>query len=313
VCDAGGRSLGFATRPRPEGASAADTLAALVSLAREVLGKHAPGGGAPAAVGWGFGGPVDRALNRPLVNYHEAGWERVDATGALAGALGAPVWVENDCKLAGLAEAHRGAGTPRGLMAYITLGSGIGGGLVWNGEILATGRFGEMEIGHLEIVPGGAPCPCGRKGCLEAYCSGWGLGERARERAAGASTAGTAVTRALLECEPRDRARVLLAGWPQDPFTREMAADFIGKLAPVCAGLVVTLAPARIVVGGGLSGAPWLIEAVAEAVAARLPPPFRGGTPFACARLGAAAVSFGAALHAARQLKGPPGSPGGPV
>lgn len=298
LCDVDERSLGFMTRVRPGESSAEDTLDSLASLGRDILARHG-GGAAPAGIGWGFGGPVDRALNRPVVNFHEPGWERVDAAARIAAELGVRPWIENDCKLAGLAEAHHGAGIARGLMAYVTLGSGIGGGLVWNGEILASGPRGEMEIGHLEIVPDGAPCPCGRRGCLEAYCSGWGLGERAREKAA--AFVSSPVARAVLDCEPRDRARVLLDGWPDDPFTREMAASFTARLSQVFAHLVLTIAPARIVVGGGLSAAPWLIDGVAAAVDGRLPGPFRGVATIVRARLGEAAVSFGAAIHARRR------------
>jgi glucokinase len=302
LCDDGEQSIGFLSRVRPSGASASDTVEALASLGRAALAAHAQGA-APAAIGWGFGGPVDRAANRPLVNFHEPGWEGIDAVAGLSRELGgAPLWVENDCKVAALAEAHHGAGSPTGLTAYITLGSGIGGGLVWNGEILASGPRGEMEVGHVEIVPGGALCACGRRGCLEAYCSAWGLGERALERAASRSNPGP-VARAVLSCEPRERARVLLEGGVADPFAREMAGDFVSHLAPFLARLIQTLAPARLVLGGGLSGSTWLVEAVSAAVSVLLPDTFRGSTSIVPARLGPAAVSFGAALHAKRRAR----------
>ena len=299
VCDASEHRLGFVSGQRPEGAGAEDTLTALTVLGRQVLAELGADGN-PDGVGWGFGGLVDRAQNRPVVNYHEGGWDRVEAVDRLAEAFGAPVRVENDCKLAGLAEAHHGAGVVRGLQIYLTLGSGIGGSLVWNGEILASGRYGEMEVGHLEVVPGGALCACGRKGCLEAYASGWGLGERARERSLDFQ-AESQLAREILAAAPRDRAKKLLQAWPHDPFAREVVADSIGKLSAVCAQLVLMLSPARIVIGGGLSLVPGLVAAVGEATAARLPERLRGETTFSVSRLGEAAVSFGAAMHARRR------------
>ena len=300
LCDEAERSLGYLAVRRPENASAEDTLGALISLGRRLWRDSGLGDAAPAGVGWGFGGLVDREKNRPVVNYHEEGWDRIEAIERLGEALGAPVAVENDCKLAGLAEAHHGAGSTRGLMIYLTLGSGIGGSLIWNGEILAAGRYGEMEIGHIEVVPGGAPCPCGRRGCLEAYCSGWGLGERARERAAD-HAAESALAREILACPPQDRAKALLARWPDDPFARGVAADLIEKLSSVCAQLIPMLSPGRLVIGGGLSRAAGLVAAVGAAAGARLPERMRGQTIFGGGKLDEAAVSFGAAMYARRK------------
>ena len=300
LCDDEERSLGFIASRRSENASAEETLPALISLGKQALQNYRSGKDELAGVGWGFGGLVDREKNSPVVNYHEKGWDQIAATARLEEALGAPVTVENDCKLAGLAEAHHGAGLTRGLVIYLTLGSGIGGSLIWNGEILALGRWGEMEVGHIEVVPGGAPCACGRRGCLEAYCSGWGLGERARERAADPGVQ-SSVARELLTCPPGDRARLLLAAWPADPFAREVAGDFVEKLSSVCAQLTLMLSPVRVVLGGGLSRATGLVAAVGEATAARLPERMRGGTIFAHSKLDEAAVSFGAAMYARRK------------
>ncbi len=287
---------------RHPGATARDTLAALVALAREVQHASRSDGLAPTAVGWGFGGVVDRERNRPVVNYHEAGWEQLDATALLATELGAPVFVENDCKVAGLAEAHLGAGSPRGLTVYITLGSGVGGGLIWNGKILASGPYGEGEIGHVCVVPGGARCACGRRGCLEAYCSGWGFGERAKE-AIVATGLRTPLAERILAAEPRERAAVLLAAWPDDSFARRQVTDFLEHLADGCAALCLLVSPSRLVFGGGLSRQPRLIDALVPLLAERLPAVMRGHTQVRTARLGAASVSVGAAWYARMRLQ----------
>jgi glucokinase len=301
LCDESEQCVGRVETTRLASATARDTLMRLAELGQDLRRRFVPKDSAVTAIGWGFGGPVDREKNRPVVNYHEAGWDRVDPAGQLGEVFGVPVFIENDCKLAGLAEAWQGTGVNRGLMVYLTLGSGVGGGLIWNGEIVASGRYGEMEVGHLEVVPGGAICACGKKGCLEAYCSGWGLGERAYETAR-PHAATSEVARAILECPPLERSRRVFAGWPHDDFARERVAVFLEKLAQVCAQLIQILAPARIVLGGGVAGNAWLADELGKAVAPRLPERFRGVSAFHLGKLGSLAVPLGAAIYAKKQF-----------
>lgn len=291
---------GLATKEiaRPAKATASETLALLAELAQTVQRETGVRGAALAAAGWGFGGYVDRSRNRPARNLHEVGWEEIPATETLAVALSVPVFVENDCKVAGLAEAQIGAGSPRGLTAYVTLGSGVGSGLIWNGRILASGPCGEGEIGHMCVVKNGARCACGRRGCLEAYCSGWGVGERAVEAVAAAAHQRTPLMERLLAAEPRQRAAILFNAWPDDPFARGQGELFLGHLADACGALCLLVAPSHLVLGGGLSQQPWLAGALAPLIDERLPAVMRGHTQVRAARLGARSVSYGAALYA---------------
>lgn len=288
---------------RPAGATAQDTVNQLIALGRTVLAA-AGVQGAPAAIGWGFGGPVDRPRNRPAFNFHEPGWDTLarDPATQIGGALGAPVFVENDCNVAGLAEAHRGAGSPDGLTFYMTLGSGVGGGIIWQGRILTSGPMGEGEIGHMKIVPAGAQCPCGQHGCVEAYCSGWGVGERAVESIA-ARTERTPLMETLLQAEPRRRAALLFAAWPGDAFAREQGEAFLNHLADAVANVGLLLAPSRLVLGGGLAQLPWLVAELTPRVESRLPALMRGHMQIRTAQLGSASVPVGAALHARQCLR----------
>src|SRR5690606_10340857 len=86
--------------------------------------------------------------------------------------LGVPAAIENDCKLAALAEAVLGAGRGADTVFYVTIGTGIGGGLVHRGELVALSPLGEAEIGHVIVDPDGPECACGNRGCLEALCAG---------------------------------------------------------------------------------------------------------------------------------------------
>ena len=127
---------------------ASETLEDLVRLGRSLL-KAKPVG----AIGFGFGGTVDRTTGEPTTCFHEDGWEEVRTRQYLEKAFGVPVYIENDCNLAALAESRIGHGIVSGTVFYMTIGTGIGGGIVHDGLLLETGVFGEGEIGdwRLEI------------------------------------------------------------------------------------------------------------------------------------------------------------------
>lgn len=294
-----GRMLATREAQRPAAAVAADTTGRLVALARAAAQSAGIGLAEIRATGWGFGGPVDRRRNRPVVNFHEAGWEGDEATEQLVAGLAMPVFVENDCKVAGLAEALVGSGDRTGMTAYLTLGSGVGGGLVWNGDILASGDFGEGEIGHMCVVPGGAVCSCGRRGCLEAYCSGWGFAARAGEAAAGA-TVRTPLMERMRRLEPRQQAAAIFAAWPADPFARQQVELFLDRLAAACGQLCLLVAPRHLVLGGGIAQQPWLARELSVRLQRHLPAFMQPGPQVACARWGRLSVSLGAALYARR-------------
>ena len=125
----------------------------------------------PVALGVSHGGPVDpttglcRSVNLPE-------WEDVPLGTILSDALGLPVEIDNDANAGALAEFMFGAGVGHRSIAYMTMGTGIGGGIVHEGRIFR-GAYGMAgEIGHVTIVRDGRPCNCGRRGCLQAYASG---------------------------------------------------------------------------------------------------------------------------------------------
>jgi len=287
---------------RPAGATAQDTITQLIELGRAVqtdAGLENP----PDAIGWGFGGPVNRRQNKPAYNFHESGWDQLttDSATQLQESLHAPVYVENDCEVAGLAEAHLGAGSTEGLTFYMTLGSGVGGGIIWNGRILTSGPLGEGEIGHMKVVPQGAQCACGQLGCLEAYCSGWGVGERAME-AINSLRDHTPLMDNIRNAEPRLRAKLLFAARSEDSFAQTQSEEFLNHLADACANVGLLLAPKNFVIGGGLSQLPWLIDELAPRIQSRLPDLMRGHMDVKVAQLGSASVPCGAALYASQRV-----------
>src|SRR5829696_8275927 len=129
-------------------------------------------------IGVGFGGPVDDATRSVIKSHQIAGWDGFPLADWLGEALGLPAVLGNDADVAGLAQAKFGAGRGLSPVLYMTLGSGIGGGLILNGKIhRGTGR-GAAEIGHLKVRDSASPT--GKLDTLENIASGWGIGRYAR-------------------------------------------------------------------------------------------------------------------------------------
>ncbi len=128
--------------------------------------------------GVGFGGPVDWRNGRVFKSHHISGWNGFELGDWLQQRVGVPVFVDNDANVAALAEARVGAGNGKNPVFYMTIGSGVGGGVVHDGKIYH-GRFpGEVEIGHIRIPLGDAP---EEWPILEDCCSGWALDRQLRD------------------------------------------------------------------------------------------------------------------------------------
>jgi glucokinase len=127
----------------------------------------------PQGIGVGFGGPVDWKSGRICRSHQIAGWSDFDLSGWLQELSGCPVRVDNDANVAALGEAMHGAGKGFNPVFYVTLGSGVGGGLVVDGRIYHGATPGEAEIGHVRLDRAG--------NTVESRCSGWAVDARIRE------------------------------------------------------------------------------------------------------------------------------------
>lgn len=125
------------------------------------------------AIGVGFGGPVDWRMGKICRSHQIAGWSGFDLGRWFAELAAAPVFVDNDANVAALGEATHGAGQGFNPVFYVTLGSGVGGGLVVDGNIYHGATPGESEIGHVRLDRAGA--------IVESRCSGWSVDARIRE------------------------------------------------------------------------------------------------------------------------------------
>jgi glucokinase len=252
------------------------------------MGAHLIRGRRIQAVSFGFGGTVRRSDKRPVICYHEDGWEDIDLPSALAEAFPVPVFVENDCNLAALAEACLAVKLERGTLFYVTIGTGIGGGIVRDLKLLELGALGEAEIGHIVVESQGPPCPCGSRGCLETLCSGPGLSRLAEP----------ILDRSV---DARDLMEAFRRGDSSVQKTLEQAAHYLGI---ALASAINLLVPDVVVLGGGvMKDNPLFLDLIREKTLARVFPPFRHAPPkFLLSHFQDEVVCRGAAVFAQQKL-----------
>ncbi|NNN22305.1 MAG: ROK family protein [Acidimicrobiales bacterium] len=222
----------------------------------------------------------------------------------LAEKLAQPVFVDNDATCALRAEYLIGSGSNYKDVLLVTLGTGIGGGIVSGGEIV-TGAYGFAgEIGHMVVDPFGPICPCGRRGCWERYASGSGLGRLGRE-AGLAGVAKTVVELAGGDPESIKGEHVTAAALAGDLEALGIVKQFGWWIALGLANLASALDPAVIVMGGGVVDAKgvWL-DASKEAFSQMLEGlQYRPEVPIEPAKYGSFSGAVGAALYAFERIE----------
>lgn len=272
--------LRHAQVPTAAAAGPAAVLAQIAQLVEEVST-----GLAPLGIGIGSPGPLDvergLVLHAPMLR----GWREVPLARLVGDRTGLPTRLENDANAAALAEWRLGAGRGLRHMVYVTVSTGIGGGIIADGRLLHGDRSLAGEIGHMVVTEQRVACACGGFGCWEALASGSALGRRAQ--AAGMTAEGAVTARQVAE-----RAA---AG---DPLASRLMAEEARYLGLGFANLLHLYAPEMIVVGGGLSSClPLMAAEIARTIGERAMPAYRA-VPIRAAALGARAGVIGAALLA---------------
>ena len=257
-------------------------------------------------VGIGFGGPVDDATRTVIKSHQIAGWDGFPLADWMHDLVGVPAVLGNDADVAGLAEALFGAGKGLSPIFYMTIGSGIGGGLIIDGEIYRGCGRGAAEIGHLLVVDE-RERPQTHRAILEQIASGWGIGSWARQclqRGDGSEFALSPLCR--MPVEKVDAKAVAEAALQGDDFAQELLREAWLSLADAICQLVVLLCPRRIVIGGGVSliGQELFFNPLRAEVAEDVFPPFAGLTDIVPAALGEAVVVHGALALARKKLGG---------
>jgi glucokinase len=277
LCDARGRILRSVSIPTEAGLGRDHAIGRIVEAARRVMDGAALGG-------IGVPGPLDigrtviyRAINLP-------GWIKVPLPRLLTKALGIPIIMENDANCAGVGEAVAGAGRGASSVALFTLGTGIGGAVVFDGRIWVGANGAAGEFGHMVLDPKGPRCGCGQRGCLEAFASATGVVRRYRELTGRART-----------------AREILSD--RSPAGRRVFDETVQALSLGVAAVLHVLHPACVILSGGMAAAPGLLPALKRAVAKRVFPMYLKGLRIAKGTLGDDAGWLGAAMVARERLR----------
>lgn len=180
IVDAGGKVTGKARRPTPTAGGPEDVAAEMAAALREAAEQAGVETSALAGVGVGSPGDVDERTGIVSGAGNLPGWDGSFAlAAALKESLGSDVRVGNDVQVATEAEFHLGAGREFSSLIGVFWGTGVGGGLILDGKPWL-GRGAAGEIGHMVVKRGGAKCPCGRSGCLEAYAGRGAMEAEAR-------------------------------------------------------------------------------------------------------------------------------------
>ncbi|MEI7655715.1 MAG: ROK family protein [Actinobacteria bacterium] len=232
--------------------SPASVVAAIAEAVRKIRSHadadiHHVGVGLPAFLDT----PRDIAVVVPNL-----GWRDVPARALLSDALGCDVALENDANVAAWGEYRFGAGRGVNDLVAVTVGTGVGGGIIIGGRLFVGAQGMAAEIGHMTLVPGGLPCPCGKTGCWEQYASGNALVRIGRELASVVSADATAL---------KDLGDGTVTGITGTHITAAAAsgnelalrafADLADNIAAGLADLVAILDPGAFVIGGGVSEA----------------------------------------------------------
>jgi glucokinase len=251
--------------------------------------------------GIGFGGPTDDPTGTVIKSHQIAGWDGFPLADWVSGLVGVPAVLCNDADVAGLGEALFGAGRGLSPIFYVTIGSGIGGGLIIDGRIYRGVGRGAAEIGHLKVTDRRSGSM--QKNTVEGICSGWAIGSAVRARVAKGDFAGSALGR--LPPESLTAVAVAEAARGGDEAARMFLRDTWESLAEALCQVIVLLCPQRIVIGGGVSliGEELLFQPLRSMLAQDVFPPFAGLTEIVPAALGEEMVIHGA-LALARQKIG---------
>ena len=295
VLDAEGRVLDRLRRETPAGDAErlVDDLDGLISE----LGEHREGG---LPVGVGIAGlvtPTGMVRYGPNINVHD-----LDLARRLTERSSQPAIVLNDASAAALGEQRVGAARGHRDVVMLTLGTGVGGGVVVGGRLLTGANGFGGELGHLLVDDGGRPCPCGNHGCIEAYASGTAIGRRARQR-----LTDEPVDSLLRDREEISGREVTLAARDGDELAREVLVEAGRWLGVALAGLVNVLDPEVVLLGGGAAAqtSTWMLPAARDAMAERIiGHAWRSPPPVEPAALGDDAGMVGAGLAAADLVAG---------
>ena len=277
------------------------TAQAIAQLCKESAEKAGISYDEVEAIGIGSPGVIDSA-NGTVVLWSNYSWRNVPLAALVSKYSGKKVFVTNDANAAALGEAKYGAGKNFSDSLLITLGTGVGGGIVLGGKLFEGYRSGGAEIGHMIIRQDGELCTCGRKGCLECYASATALMRMTREEMK--KTHDSAMWKSVTSLEQVDGITAFKAAKEGDSAAKRVISHYITALAEGIANLVNVLRPQAVILGGGVSAEG---DALIEPLKREVYPRLYVSKEYApleilCADLGNDAGLYGAAQYALEKL-----------
>ncbi|MFF2087554.1 ROK family protein [Nocardia sp. NPDC058176] len=257
VVDAEGEVLDTVQAPTPHSARALED--AIDRSVRELARRHPI-----AAVGLAVAGFISEDRSTVLFAPHLP-WQKAPVAQRLGARLGLPVILEHDANAAGWAEYRFGAAAGGHTVVLVAIGTGIGAALLIDGRLYRGSHGIAPELGHLQVVPGGRACPCGKRGCWERYCSGTALAETAIEMLATDPVRSVLARDVLRDPGSLTGRRVAGAAHDGDALAVRVMADFARWLGLGLAFVSDLFDPDLIVIAGGVSSsAPLFLDEARE-------------------------------------------------
>lgn len=292
IVDSNGRVVAFRTTDTQADKGPDHILSRMAESVAAVLSESGNHIKNMKAIGLGLPGPIDRDRGIAIDSPNLPGWKNVPIVERLSRSTGLKVIIDNDANNAAWGEFICGAGKGLRHMVLLTLGTGIGGGIVLNNHIWHGATGNAAEIGHTIVERDGRLCGCGQRGCLEAYASATSIVARVSELIqSGRSTI-------LAQNGPPSARDVVAAASKGDPLAQQIWSETCYYLAVACINIHHTLEPQRIVFSGGMSAAGDMLIREVTAIVARLRSGMIGRPPeIHLAKLGNDAGFIGSALN----------------
>jgi glucokinase len=279
-------------RARLHQPTARDSAEALLSQLASATAQLEAGSGPAAGVGVGLPGIVNRRTGKLYRPPNLPAIDGIDAARELGRRTGRPSVAENDANAAALAEAWKGAGRDAVNVLLVTLGTGIGGGIVLGGRIWEGTSGYAGEVGHVQVDPGGVRCGCGSWGCVETYAGAPGWARRARQALERAPES-------RLHGMPLDPAAIVEAARAGDQVALGVVEETAAALGAAIGGALNVLNLDRVVLAGGVAAAgAFLLDRIVEQTRRRVFPHVFADCSFRLAELGGDAGVVGAARAA---------------
>lgn len=238
----------------------------LITTIRAVMAEAGVEPADIAGIGVGVPGPVDPWAGVVAQTPNLPGWRNVPVKAIFERALDLPVHVGNDANLAAIGELTFGAGRGVRDLIYLTVSTGIGGGIITGGRLLLGSAGLAGEPGHMTLKADGPPCGCGNRGCLEALASGTAIANAAARRIA----AGEATRLRDVPADALDAVQVVAAAEAGDDLAVIVVAEAANYLGLGIAALIHLFNPRLVLIGGGVANAgPRLFDPVRATVQAR--------------------------------------------